>query len=209
LTKQKELLDTCAHILSIFIARPDIYQTASAKKIREQIQFIQANPTKFPPVSGDYLPNDIEPIAVGDYSSSRTAISIPKLTPAYVSRLAKGESVLDESTPIFQVAAPPDKNFEVTKKEGYTSRINFTHLRILDGSGGVMLGRLNMNLAHDGAKLSGGDIIQLHMFTPLTYPPSKGHDNKRSPMVVIHRCIFLFQLKKEVAKTLHNMALVW
>ena len=49
LTKQQESLDTCAHILSIFIARPDIYQTASAKKIREQIQFIQANPTKFPP----------------------------------------------------------------------------------------------------------------------------------------------------------------
>ena len=49
-----------------------------------------------------------------------------------------------------------------------------------------MLGRLNIDLAHDGAKLSGGDIIQLHMFTPLTYPPSKGHDNIRSPMVVIH-----------------------
>jgi len=111
LTKQQESLDTCAHILSIFIARPDIYQTASAKKIREQIQFIQANPTKFPPVSGDYLPNDIEPIAVGDYSPSRTAISIPKLTPAYVSRLAKGESVLDESTPIFQVAAPSIDEF--------------------------------------------------------------------------------------------------
>jgi hypothetical protein len=53
-----------------------------------------------------------------------------------------------------------------------------------------MVCRLNMNLAHDGSKLCVGDIVQLHMFTPLTYVMSSGGEVNlhqcRAPMADIH-----------------------
>jgi hypothetical protein len=52
-----------------------------------------------------------------------------------------------------------------------------------------MVGRLNMNLAHDGSKLRVGGMVQLHLFTLLTYVTSSSGeqgDRLRVPMVVIH-----------------------
>jgi hypothetical protein len=52
-----------------------------------------------------------------------------------------------------------------------------------------MVGRLNMNLAHDGSKLRVGEMVQLHMFTLLTYVTSNSGeqgDQPHAPLVVIH-----------------------
>ena len=53
-----------------------------------------------------------------------------------------------------------------------------------------MVCQLNMNLAHDGSKLCAGDIVQLHMFTPLTYVTSSESEVNvhqwHAPTVVIH-----------------------
>jgi hypothetical protein len=51
----------------------------------------------------------------------------------------------------------------------------------------VIVGRLNMNLAHNGGKHRAGEIVQLHLFTLLMYVTSRGGEEvERAPMVVIH-----------------------
>ena len=59
----------------------------------------------------------------------------------------------------------------MSSKNGASNSIHSTinTCAFWDGSGGVMVGQLNMNLAHDGCKLQAGNIVQLHTFTPLTY----------------------------------------
>jgi hypothetical protein len=81
---------------------------------------------------------------------SRTTLSLIK---DYVNRLANHQSADDQSL-IFQVKSHK-KNFEelISIQNGSSNSIHFTHLRILDSSGNVMVGQLNMNLAHDGSKL--------------------------------------------------------
>ncbi len=94
------------------------------------------------------------------------------------------------ASPIFQVVSSK-KKFEVTSAYQIAGKnsIHFTHLCLLDGSEDVMVGRCNMNLAHDGGKLRAGEMVQLHLFTPLTYVTSSSGDQgelPRAPMVVIH-----------------------
>jgi hypothetical protein len=108
------------------------------------------------------------------------------LTKEYVSCIAGNQCVANVDAPIFQVVSTR-KKFEVSVSKIERNAIHFTHLCLLDGSGDVMVGRLNMNLAHDGGKLQAGVIVQLHLFTPLTYVSSSGgEEGERAPMVVIH-----------------------
>ena len=104
--------------------------------------------------------------------------------------LSPNHSVNEVASPNFQVVSS-QKKFEVTLAHQIAGKnsIHFTHLHLLDGSGDVMVGRCNTNLAHDGAKLRAGEMVQLHLFTPLTYVMSSGADQgnlPRAPMVVIH-----------------------
>ena len=66
------------------------------------------------------------------------------------------------------------------------NNIHFTHLRLRDRSNDVITARLSMNVAHDGYKLGGGDIIRLSNFTPLTFTPSGCDNPQRSPALVVH-----------------------
>jgi hypothetical protein len=89
--------------------------------------------------------------------------------------------------PVLQVVAPPKREFEGSARKNKESCIHFTKLRVCDGSKDVILVRLSMHLASDGKKLVEGDIIQLNLFTPLTYAVSGGGDSPyRSPAVVVH-----------------------
>ncbi len=121
---------------------------------------------------------------------TRGSGTTPSLTKDYdVNRPANHQSV-DEQSPIFLVISHK-RNFEesISSKNGSSNLIHFTHMRILDGSSGVMIGRSNMNLAHDGSKLRAGDVFQLHTSTPLTYVSSKGSkgvNQQSSPAIVIH-----------------------
>ncbi len=117
-------------------------------------------------------------------------VNAPALTKKYVCRLANNRSVIKVASPIFQVVSL-QKKFEVLVAHwiAVKNSIHFTHLCLLDGSGDVMVGRLNMNLAHDKSKLRVGEMVQLHLFTPLMYvTPSSGEQSDRPcvPMVVIY-----------------------
>ena len=76
-------------------------------------------------------------------------------------------------TPVLQVVSKTMALEGSTGGNGHTNMIHFTNLRVCDGSGDVMLARLSMQIAHDGDKLKEGDIIQLNLFTPLTYAPQE------------------------------------
>ena len=102
-----------------------------------------------------------------------------------MSRLAKYQSVIEDPSPIFQVVSTQNK-FEVSAAcQAGKNCIHFTHIRILDGSGDGMVCQLNMNLAHDGSKLCAGDIVQLHMFTSLTYVTSSGGEVTSTNVVLL------------------------
>ena len=177
--KQQEHIEHCQHLLSVLEHRPPLWTKPEFKQIRESISFIHANPDKFPPIVGDCLPDVVD-------DRRDNAKSPVTLTKEFVSRIAGNQCVAHIDAPIFQVVSTR-KKFEVSVSKIEKNSIHFTHLRILDGSGDVMVGRLNMNLAHDGSKLRAGEIVQLHLFTPLTYVTSNGGEgDERAPMVVIH-----------------------
>ena len=108
----------------------------------------------------------------------------PELSENYISSIATFKDITEEKDPILQVVSS-SMEFEHSKNGNKSSSIHFTHLRLCDGSGDVMNGRLSMHLAHEGDKLVEGDIIQLRQFTPMTYPTDK-ESHQRSPCVVIH-----------------------
>ena len=68
-----------------------------------------------------------------------------------------------------------------------TNLIHFTHIRLADGSNNQVLGRLNMQLAHDGKRLQPGDVIMLTKYSPMLYSPSGEENPQRSPAIIIHQ----------------------
>jgi hypothetical protein len=115
------------------------------KQIRESTYFIHMHPVLFPPIGGDIVP-DMFDDRRGD---AKTPTS---LTKEYVSRIAGNQCVANVDAPNFQVVSTR-KKFEVSVSKIEQNAIHFTHICLLDGSRDVMVGRLNMNLAHDGGKL--------------------------------------------------------
>jgi hypothetical protein len=114
------------------------------------IAAIQSQPDLFPPIAGDSVPDALEHFASDDdtfvsapgsaaLNVTRGSGTTPSLTKDYVNRPANHQSV-DEQSPIFQVISHK-RNFEdsISSKNGSSNSIHFTHLRILDGSGGVMV----------------------------------------------------------------------
>jgi hypothetical protein len=185
LLKQQVSIEHCQHVLNVLRDCPQLWPKHEFKQIRELVLFTRANVSIFSSIAGDNLPDACANALLEE--SHRTT---PSLTKNYVSRLAKYQSVIDNPSPIFQVVST-QKKFEVSAAlQAGKNSIHFTHIRILDGSGDGMVCRLNMNLAHDGSKLCAGDIVQLHMFTPLTYVTSSGGEVNvhqcHAPMVVIH-----------------------
>jgi hypothetical protein len=177
--RQQEHIEHCQHLLSVLEHRPLLWTKPEFKQIRESISFVHANPDKFPPIVGDGLP---------DVNDDRcdNAKSPVTLTKEFVSCIAGNQFVAHIDAPIFQVVSTR-KRFKMSVSKIEKNYIHFNHLRILDGSGDVMVGLLNMNLAHDGSKLQASEIVQLHLFTLLTNVTSNGgKGDERAPMVVIH-----------------------
>ena len=125
---------------------------------------VQSQPDLFPPTAGDSLPDALERSALDDDTPGSATLNVtrgscttPSLIKDYVNRLTNHQSA-DDQSPIFQVKSHK-KNFEesISIQNGSSNSIHFTHLCILDSSGNVMVGQLNMNLAHDGSKLRAAD----------------------------------------------------
>ena len=164
---------------------PQLWPKHEFKQIRELVLFIRANAGIFPSITGDNISD-----ACANASLEESCHTTPSLTKNYVSRLAKYQSVINNPSPIFQVVSTQKKLEVSAALQAGKNSIHFTHICILDGSGDCMVCRLNMNRAHEGSKLCAWDIVQLHMFTPLTYVTSSGDEVNVhqccAPIVVIH-----------------------
>jgi hypothetical protein len=154
------------HMLSVLQVLPRLRTKNKFKQIRESISAIQSQQDFFPPTAGDSLPDALECSASDDDTPGSVSLNVtrgshttPSLTKDYVTYLANNQYV-DDQSPIFQVISHK-KNFEesISSQNGSSNSIHFTHLHMLDSSGDVMVGRLNMNLTHGGCKLQAGDIV--------------------------------------------------
>jgi hypothetical protein len=143
--KQQEHIEHCQHLLNVLEHRPPLWMKREFKQIRESIYIIHAHPDLFPPIGGDIVPDVFD----DRRSDAKTPTS---LTKEYVSSIASNQCVANVDALIFQVVSTR-KKFEVSVSKIEQNAIHFTHICLLDGSGDVMVGRLNMNLAHDGGKL--------------------------------------------------------
>jgi hypothetical protein len=177
LQKQRESIEHCLHVLNILNDRPQLWPRPEFKAIRDSVSFIRINTDLFPSIAGDIVPDARDTDILG----KTPFVNDHALTKNYVRRLANNISVNEVASPIFQVASS-QKKFEVTTAHRIAGKnsIHFTHLRLLNGSGDVMVERCNMNLAHDGNKLRAGEMVQLHLFTPLTYVMSSSGEQGRS-----------------------------
>ena len=180
-------LAQCAHVLHLLTADPqkkDFWERKEFKLIRQEIAVIQSQPELYVPVCGDILPDH----SVASGGEDETAHKTPALTQGYIKAIASfKEWNEDDELPILQVSSAPDMSMEQSSRKSKSSHIHMTHLRLCDGSNDEMVGRLSMHLAHDGKKLSKGDIIQATSFTPLTYTPSEAKKQYKSPAIVIHQ----------------------
>ncbi len=92
---------------------------------------------------------DILPDVFDDRRSDAKAPTT--LTKEYMSRIDANQSVANIDAPIFQVVSTR-KKFEIYVSKIEQNANHFTHLCLLDGSADVIIGRLNMSLAHIGGK---------------------------------------------------------
>ncbi len=186
LQKQQVSIQHCAHVLNVLNDRPQLWPKPEFKSIRESISFIRVNVDLFPSILGDNIPDACGPEVLAE----PPWVNAPALTKTCVCCLANNRSVNKVASPIFQVVSLQKKvEVLVAHQIAGKNSIHFTHLCLLDRSGDVMVGRLNINLAHDGSKLRVGEMVQLHLFTLLTYVTSssvKHGDWPCAPMVVIH-----------------------
>ena len=182
--KYTETIDHCAHLLKTLTtnsAGPNLWRESELKTIRECVLYIKARPEEFPPIHGDHMPDGSSFSGDGGKDGN-----IPALTADYITSIAEFRDLDFEQYPILQVIAKPNFHLEKNAHRSNSSHTHFTHLRLRDGSNDVMTGRLSMHLAHDGKRLKAGDIIQLHVFTPLTFKDSGEDKPYRSPAVVVH-----------------------
>ena len=187
LDRQSTTIGHCEHLLKSLTLRrdgPEIWKDGSMKTIRECIALITSHPESFPALQGDHIP---EESLFSDEEDEQGGGETHSLTSGFIAAIA-GSGDLDlNDYPILQVAAPPARKFEQNTGGGNNvSHTHFTHLRLCDGSGDQIVGRLNLNLSHAGKQLKVGDIIRPELFTPITYQVSGADKPQRSPAIVIH-----------------------
>ena len=175
-----ESINQGEHILSIVLEKPTLWPRPEFKRVRECIQAMKSNPQRFSPIIGDNIPD-----RSASPDTSKTSHDSSSLSELYVAGIASYKEVDVGLSPILQVvsATMAHENNAEGKK---TNSIHMTHSRLRDGSNDVMVGRLTMNITHDGNKLNPGDIIELIRFTPLCYSPEGKGIGPRMPAVVIH-----------------------
>lgn len=96
-----------------------------------------------------------------------------QLTKNYAKAIAEYRDTSFTCSPTLYVAAKPapdwiDQYF-TGFSDGEPPPVQCTHLRLMDGDGNQLLGRLSTELAAKGAELKRGDIIRLDLFTELTH----------------------------------------
>ncbi|KAL7535734.1 hypothetical protein ACHAWF_015063 [Thalassiosira exigua] len=178
---QAELMGYCVHVLKSLACKPEgpeLWERADFREIRECVSVIKSLPGKFPPMHGDRLPDG------SLFTGQKTPT--PSLTPGYIEAISDFKDMTSFEFPILHVVAEPKMSYEESRNKKSINAVHFTHLRLRDGSNDVIVGRLSMSLAHDGKRLSAGDIIELTMATPLTFRSSGLKKPQRSPIVVIH-----------------------
>ncbi len=167
-------------MLKVLTEREDsqqIWERKECKLIREKIEMIKCQPSKYHLLSGDN-----SPVVREDNSTSLLPSKHPALTDNFIKSIANFEEVPDQ--PVLQIVSVK-MDFEQSTRDKKSNSVHFTHARICDGSQDVMVGRFAMNLAYDGNRLDEGDIIQLSTFTPLQYKIGNTQ-LQRSPAVMVH-----------------------
>ena len=182
--RSNKLLQCCGHVMKTLVGKssgPEMWLRKEFKEIRECVAVLRTNPDKYPPVFGNDLPDGSN--VWGE--ELRGGRKNPSLTEGYVAAIAQFRDLSAFDYPILQVVEDPCMAFENTTHRSNNNSMQFTHLRVRDGSNNVMMSRLSMHLAHEGNKLNRGDIIWLTLFTPLTYRCSGRDKPHRSPSVVV------------------------
>ena len=187
ISKQMASIEHCQRVLKVFTTNPmgaEFWKRGEYKMIRECLEVMKSHPEKYSPIMGDKMPDGSY---VGEGNSDDAKTSTPGLTPNYIVSIATHKDLGFADSPVLQVVSRPKMEFEGNSNANHSNKLHFTNLRLRDGNDDIMIGRLSMHLAHDGNRLDDGDIIELNLFTPCTYPPSGKDKPQRSPMVVIHR----------------------
>mmetsp|Transcript_25930 Transcript_25930/g.38109 ORF Transcript_25930/g.38109 Transcript_25930/m.38109 type:complete len:370 (-) Transcript_25930:2533-3642(-) len=160
-------LEQNKHLFQRMESEPAMFQNPEYKFIREFISMVELNRDIFPRRMGDKY-YDAFSAPVGEDKGIM-------LTKGYVTKVAQREdtsAIVEE--PILQVVERETRYRGSVamkrEKNGPTSvQIQFTHLRLCDGDGNIIVGRVVAHLTHEARKLNRGDIIKLPLFTELTH----------------------------------------
>ncbi|KAL3773817.1 hypothetical protein ACHAWO_006921 [Cyclotella atomus] len=153
-------------LIKSLLQKPSLFIGDDFRYLREFITTVEQNCDKYPRVMGDEC--------YDEYIKAIGTIEAPlALSKGYIKALSRAKDTsLVAGTPTIQIVARDTFYQRVgikraeKKLEGHTQ---ITQLKLCDGNGNTMFGRLATHLAGEGRKLKQGDIIKITSFTELTH----------------------------------------
>ena len=141
---------------------PKLWASKENQFLREFCNHIECNRDEFPCSSGDRSYQDT--VELGHEQQ--------QLTKGYISAIASFQDTSFANHPILYVYSR-ETTHEDQSFNGFSDKqpppTKTTHLRLVDGDGNQMTGRLSTNIADQGKQLQKGDVIRLDLYTELTH----------------------------------------
>lgn len=177
---------------------PNLWEARENQYLREFFNHVLQHRTSYPFMPGDscYKP---------EQSRGKTTRP-PSLTKGYIEAIASGADTSFVDYPVLYVLSRETKHEEQTfsgfgRKSMEPPPTKITHLRLVDGDGNQMLGRLATDIADQGKQLQQGDIIQLDLYTELAHRIND--KTARMPFIFIAKYTPLDYVSKPPVKEVH------
>ncbi len=159
-----------------------LWESKDNQYLREFCNEIECNREEFPCMPGDRCYK-----AAVDQGEEHK-----KLTKGYIAAIAAHDDTFFVLHPVLYVHSR-ETTHEAQTFEGFCNsdstppKVKVTHLRLVDGDGNQMLGRLATEIADQGKQLrkQGGDVIRLDRYTEMTHRIN--NKTARMPYVFIHK----------------------
>ena len=172
--QNEEFLNKLNHIRK----NPGLWEHEDNKFLREFVNHIECNRGDFPCLPGDS----------GYAKVVKTSKAQQQLTKGYIKAIAEYRDTGFAEHPILYVLSRETFHEEQTF-HGFSNKpappTKLTHLRLVDGDGNQMMGRLATEIADQGKQLKEGDVIRLDLYTELTH--LLNDKTSKMPFVFIHK----------------------
>ncbi len=177
---QHELHVEFEGLLRFITARTSLWKDEALAYLRNFFWTVVSHSNLFPAVMGD-TPEDLTGNSGGD--------EIKRPTVGFIADFAGGKSLLDlADKPIFFVLSRSTGFHDVLLQENEQAsahqRVKLTHLTLLDRDNNQIHTRMATHLADAGRGLKEGDVIQLEMFSGMTYHVNDTSDTMPALLVV-------------------------